>query len=385
MTQLSREYILRLQKNNSSSAKSGGGGGVGGGVTWSEMMAELSKKVDVAWFDQIFQVFDNTTKIDVNGEIPEDTSNMNIQSMFGFWTDFYVTALGNGGHAGSAIYLSQLADVNVAGVQNGQALVWNQTQGKWVAGSPTSGTVTSVGTGTGLTGGPITGSGTISIDTQTMSKINNALTSSSGLNASNINSGTIGFSYLPTMYWANIQITNSSQSNKVPTLGGAIIGSTCIECNSSGSTSGRGNEINNYSSDISLQYDTTNDVQIGKSSRGTNNLTVYGGIYATDYVTALSDIRKKDVEDFFDIAVDDVAKAPIIRYTWKSGEDKRTHVGSVAQYWQKVLPEAVPEVDGYLSMDYGKLALLSAIATARRVVELEVRVIQLENKLLERG
>lgn len=46
---------------------------------------------------------------------------------------------------------------------DGNVLTWVNADGKWEPKPPaTGGTVTSVGTGTGLTGGPITGSGTIS-------------------------------------------------------------------------------------------------------------------------------------------------------------------------------------------------------------------------------
>ena len=44
-----------------------------------------------------------------------------------------------------------------------QVLQWNGS--KWACSSAGSGTVTSVASGTGLTGGPITGSGTLSINT----------------------------------------------------------------------------------------------------------------------------------------------------------------------------------------------------------------------------
>src|SRR6185503_10564130 len=48
------------------------------------------------------------------------------------------------------------------GMGGGKILTWDQTLGKWVAGS--TGAVGLVATGTGLTGGPITTSGTLSVD-----------------------------------------------------------------------------------------------------------------------------------------------------------------------------------------------------------------------------
>ena len=57
-----------------------------------------------------------------------------------------------------------LDTVDSAGA-SGQFLTSTGTGVQWTSTAPGSGTVTSVGTGTGLTGGPITSTGTISIDT----------------------------------------------------------------------------------------------------------------------------------------------------------------------------------------------------------------------------
>ena len=60
--------------------------------------------------------------------------------MFGFWTDFYISALGTGGQSTVGLRLAQLADVNVAGVQNDQVLKYDATSQKWVPGTASSGT-----------------------------------------------------------------------------------------------------------------------------------------------------------------------------------------------------------------------------------------------------
>ena len=58
--------------------------------------------------------------------------------------------------------LDDLADVNVAGVTNGQVLTYNTLFGNWLAATPSSGgSVTSVATAGLISGGPITTSGTI--------------------------------------------------------------------------------------------------------------------------------------------------------------------------------------------------------------------------------
>ncbi|MBX2989374.1 MAG: hypothetical protein KF802_15915 [Bdellovibrionaceae bacterium] len=55
--------------------------------------------------------------------------------------------------------------VDITSLSNGQVLTWNSSQNKWIASSLNTGTVSSVTAGTGLSGGTITGSGTISLAT----------------------------------------------------------------------------------------------------------------------------------------------------------------------------------------------------------------------------
>ena len=108
----------------------------------------------------------------------------------GLYVDTYLSALGVGsGGSGGAVALRDLVDVqlpssvltgstliyngsywvnglafNISSPTNGQALIYNSSTGKWVNGAATSGTVTSITAGTGLSGGTIRTSGTIGID-----------------------------------------------------------------------------------------------------------------------------------------------------------------------------------------------------------------------------
>lgn len=66
---------------------------------------------------------------------------------------------------GSGVYLNYKPN-NVA-CADGQVLSWNNTTSAWVCFTDGAGTVTSVATGTGLVGGPVTSSGTISVDVGT--------------------------------------------------------------------------------------------------------------------------------------------------------------------------------------------------------------------------
>jgi hypothetical protein len=95
----------------------------------------------------------------------------------------------------------------------------------------------------------------------------------------------------------------------------------------------------------------------------------------------LSDIRHKEIKGDVGLTVTDVANAPSVKFLWKDRRKEGMQDGSIAQYWQKVLPEAIVEgADGELTMSYGVIGLLASIATARKVEDLERRVVNLEKE-----
>lgn len=165
---LTREEILRLQKKQASTV--GSSSGSGGGITQAQLDAALARKVDVDFFAQLFEVYDGfdpatATKIETNATMPTSTASVNIKALFGFWSQGFLSTLGvspgGGGGGGGASYLGDLEDVNISSPSTGQSLVYRN--GKWTNETISAG-VTSVNTGTGLSGGPITGAGTISIN-----------------------------------------------------------------------------------------------------------------------------------------------------------------------------------------------------------------------------
>jgi hypothetical protein len=140
-----------------------------------------------------------------------------------------------------------------------------------------------------------------------------------------------------------------------------------------------------------------NTLQVGNSSTS-RSITLYGklyfdgstaylnyansgihasvGFYSDSWVSAggvasSSDARmKKNLRDIR-LSVEQVAEAPAVEYDWVD-ETKGSGAGSIAQYWQPLLPNNVRSMDdGHLTMEYGNIALLSAIAIARRMVVLE--------------
>lgn len=116
----------------------------------------------------------------------------------------------------------------------------------------------------------------------------------------------------------------------------------------------------------------------------TEKLYVSGNIAATGAVTALvlsssSDIRLKDIRKNVCLSVEEIAKAPAVEFAWKKTGDLA--VGSIAQYWQPILPQAIHKRDNYLSMQYDVIALLASIANARRILSIDKKIKELEEEV----
>ena len=140
---------------------------------------------------------------------------------------------------------------------------------------------------------------------------------------------------------------------------------------------------------LRMKIDSEGHVGIGTGSPA-YKLDVAGvihattGIFSDGYVSAYgqsttSDARLK--KDFLDttLTVDDIAHAPAITFLWKDREGKR-QAGSLAQYWETVLPEVVTDIEGKKGLDYGAAALVSAITIARDVNDHEKRIRELERE-----
>ena len=390
---LSREKIQRMV-----GAEIGGSAGGGGGESMGGFATQAwvdNNYVSIEWFDQIFQVFDDSTKLDVNGEMPVDQSKMNIKAMFGFWTDFYISALGNGGQIGARIYLSGLADVNVAGVRSGQVLTWKldsvDNTYKWMAGDGSSG-----------------------VD---MTTVWNALAANTGqqINPSHLTTALTGYATttwvnnqgfattswvgqqgFATQGWVNTNFlglhATADAATKLATartLWGQSFNGTA---NVSGDMSAVGYmEFSHNETTFKYSGGSYTDPAPGDTynfkfggSLAATYLRARYGVLSDGYVTALSDEREKNIIENFEIPLDYIAKAPIVSYEWKDKERRgdKQHIGSIAQYWLIEMPELVPEVNDRYTMDYGRIALLSAITVARTVVNHEQRLRELERKLI---
>ena len=129
-------------------------------------------------------------------------------------------------------------------------------------------------------------------------------------------------------------------------------------------------------------YSVSNNTYLTSNGRYFT-ITVGSASHAViDYAWVVSsDIRRKDVIKNAGASIEQIADAPIFYYRLKGSPETTLALGSSAQYWQKVFPNAISEnPDGFLSMDYSAIALASAVITARTVQNHEDRILELERE-----
>ena len=111
------------------------------------------------------------------------------------------------------------------------------------------------------------------------------------------------------------------------------------------------------------------------------------GIWSNGYMSARgqntsSDLRLKTDFHNLDLDIRDIACAPCVEFTWR--KDGARDLGSIAQHFEKINPMFTPEdPEGFLTLQYGKTAMLYLIPTARMVLTHEDRIATLENENLE--
>ena len=383
--------------------------------------------VSIAFFSRLFQAYNGNTAVN-----PNDTTTAidSIKAMFGFWTNFYISALGTGGASTLGLRLSQLDDVSVAGVTNAQVLTWDASQGKWIAATPSSGVdmatvwaaLAAQDTSKKIDNSHLNlGTFFTALDnannqiSMTIGGVTKKLTVAYATNAGD--AATLGgtaksglFTALSSTWATNLSATIGGTTLTVGSLNADYAGQlrytrTIWGQNFNGTADVSGDLYLNGSNLRLLDYGgsadcyivgyrTGNSRKIGVSVEGSslfefNDEEFYSvhGIYAGTYVTALSDIRFKEVVNRFQLDVETIAKASLIQYKRKDLQDGILRVGGIAQEWQKILPEAVQESkEGRLSMDYGVIAFTSAVSLARKIQEQdnEIRDLREKNAQLER-
>ena len=201
----------------------------------------------------------------------------------------------------------------------------------------------------------------------------------------NLGSGGTPSGYTTTSAGGNQQIGIISWDG-ASDEGGVLVGSDCCTI------------YNSADSEYILKVmdkDVGNDLSGGHTAsncllavgQGSNAGVYVKNLHSSGSVGSLSDARHKTIVRNICLDVNHIASMPSILYRWNDGRDDNSlHAGSIAQSWKKILPEVVlkdNDIEGTLSLDYGAAALVSAIITARKVVDHERRIRELEIENLE--
>lgn len=110
------------------------------------------------------------------------------------------------------------------------------------------------------------------------------------------------------------------------------------------------------------------------------------GIWSDGYVSAMGQNTSSDERlkmDFMPLklTLEQIANAPSVMFRWK--KDGSLDFGSIAQYWQHINPLFAREHKGYLTLDYGKIAMSGLIAVSNEVLNDKARISQLEREVGE--
>ena len=142
--------------------------------------------------------------------------------------------------------------------------------------------------------------------------------------------------------------------------------------------------INGYT--VVLRYGTSRAA--GLTIGNTGLVSVSKDLTVGGEVTASSDERKKNIISNTKFSVKDIASARSILYEWNDDRDKdnekKIHGGSIAQDWLgKADSFLSQDNDGWYSINYGALALCSAITIAREVVRHDDEITRLKKEVVK--
>lgn len=165
---------------------------------------------------------------------------------------------------------------------------------------------------------------------------------------------------------ASSEFQNVSGDLSAGSSGGAIFQFHAIELNSAGSLSGYGGYIDFHFNGSSSDY-TSRIIEDASGEINIQATTKVNRLYSRGGVTALSDARKKDVLGNVELSVDDIARMPAVRFRWKDLDQSGTFIGTLAQSWREILPEAVQPIGDNIGFDYNGAAIVAVVNLAKAV------------------
>lgn len=128
---------------------------------------------------------------------------------------------------------------------------------------------------------------------------------------------------------------------------------------------------------------------LGAGSTNSIRISSDGSLYTPKTLTQGSDIRYKDVHKDLSLSLSTIAEAPSFEFNFKDDEQKSTHIGTSAQYWQSVNGVVTEDSEGRLGMDYSSLGVVMGISLARELSRFEsdterrIRLLEEENQILK--
>lgn len=150
-------------------------------------------------------------------------------------------------------------------------------------------------------------------------------------------------------------------------------------------TDGTMDAVAQYNNELNFGgSDGSSTIYFGYRARGSKGIPtsfIFGGgsgsasvtcarVYSKGGVTALSDARKKDVLGDVELSVDDIARMPAVRFRWKDLDQAGTFIGTLAQSWREILPEAVQPIGNNIGFDYNGAAIVAVVNLAKAVQEI---------------
>ena len=111
-----------------------------------------------------------------------------------------------------------------------------------------------------------------------------------------------------------------------------------------------------------------------------NQVNINGNLIVAGDTSSGSDIRFKDVIKNKTLKIEHIAKAPLFTFRWNDRDDDTIHLGSSAQYWEKVCPWLVTGED-FKSLNYATLGVAMGISLAKKAVNHEERIKALEKEI----
>lgn len=105
-------------------------------------------------------------------------------------------------------------------------------------------------------------------------------------------------------------------------------------------------------------------------------------ITSSTTIVADSDERLKDIKGEAKGNIEKIAAVRVVNFSYKSDDTHALHLGTIAQDWQDIYPNAVKEnAEGFLGLDYPAIAVAAAVENAKEVVKLREENEDLKKRL----